>query len=49
MNAVEDGQIKATKRCFTCKCKVRCRNEKVERGSKKCLNLIALMEKGKLV
>lgn len=31
--------------CFMCPNKVRCRNEHVERGSKKCLNLLRLLQK----
>jgi hypothetical protein len=33
-------------RCATCSNKVRCRDEKVTRGSKKCINLLKRMHKG---
>ncbi|WP_162137681.1 hypothetical protein [Methanomassiliicoccus luminyensis] len=42
-----DIELKWTTRCITCKNRVRCLNEKVERGSKKCLNLLRLLEKQK--
>ncbi|MDW5563100.1 MAG: hypothetical protein SA339_07725 [Methanomassiliicoccus sp.] len=34
-------------RCFMCSNKLRCREEKVERGSKKCINLLKLKHKAK--
>jgi hypothetical protein len=33
-------------RCFICPNKVRCRDEKVVRGSKKCINLLKRKAKG---
>ncbi|MBI0583472.1 MAG: hypothetical protein ISF22_04510 [Methanomassiliicoccus sp.] len=33
-------------RCFMCSNRVRCRTEKVTRGSKKCLNLLKHHRKG---
>lgn len=48
MNAgKEQVELKWTTRCITCKNRVRCINEKVERGSKKCINLLRLLEKQK--
>lgn len=41
----ENVELKWHTRCFACKNHVRCRKEKVDRGSKKCLNLLRLLEK----
>ncbi|OPY27847.1 MAG: hypothetical protein A4E31_01039 [Methanomassiliicoccales archaeon PtaU1.Bin030] len=35
-----DELLKWHTRCFLCPNKLRCRDEKVARGSKKCLNLL---------
>jgi hypothetical protein len=35
-----DEVLKWYTRCVTCSNKVRCRDEKVTRGSKKCINLL---------
>lgn len=39
--------LKWSTRCFICPNKVRCRDEKVDRGSKKCINLLKLRQKAK--
>jgi len=36
----EDVELKWYRTCFLCPCRVRCRNEHVEKGSKKCYNLL---------
>ncbi|HHT74774.1 MAG TPA: hypothetical protein PKX52_04465 [Methanomassiliicoccaceae archaeon] len=35
-----DAELKWYRPCFICRVRSRCRKEKVERGSKKCLKLL---------
>lgn len=41
----DKGVLKWYTQCFICRNKVRCRDEKVARGSKKCINLLKLQKK----